>query len=190
MSNEKKVATEMKKTKQLPAQAGKAAGEKKIIRIAETDLDGSQAIEHALSHIKGVNWSYAHAIRNALGLPNKKLAELSEEEINKVKEALVNPQKFGIPTWLYNRRKDLLTGKDFHLLASDLVLAEKMDVKFLKTIKTYRGIRHSYNYKVRGQRTKSHGANVRGRIGGTVGVVKKKATPGSTKKESKKEEKK
>jgi small subunit ribosomal protein S13 len=152
-------------------------GERKIIRIAETDLDGNQRVEHALSHIRGVSWSYAHAIRNLAGMQNKKLADLSEEELNKIKGIMANPQTSGMPTWLLNRRRDLMSGKDMHILASDLVLAGKMDVKFMKTIRTYRGLRHSFNYKVRGQRTRSRGANVRGRVGGTMGVVKKKLAP-------------
>ena len=148
MSNDKKATVEVKKPlKPSLAQAPKEF--KKIIRIAEADLDGSQRLEHALSHIKGVSWSYAHALRNVIGLPNKKLADLSEEELHKVKEALAYPSKYGIPNWMLNRQKDLLSGRNMHLLSSDLVLAGKMDVKFLKTIKTYKGIRHSFNYKVR-----------------------------------------
>lgn len=187
MSDEKKPVAGIKKPEKQPlAAAPKEMEFKKIIRIGESDLDGNQRIEHALSHIRGVSWAYAHAIRNSLGLPNKKIVELSEEELNRIKEALVNPAKFGIPTWMFNRRNDLISGKNMHLLSSDLVLAGKMDVKFLKTIKTYRGVRHSFNYKVRGQRTRSKGANVRGRVGGTVGVVKRKLVPGAKPKEEKK----
>lgn len=156
---------------------------KKIIRIAEADLDGSKKIEHALISIKGVSWAYAHALRKALGFKNIKLGDLSESEIEKIKEALKNPQKFGIPSFLYNRRKDIKTGKDMHLFSSELTLAQKMDIKRLKSIKCYRGIRHMFNYKVRGQRTRSRGANVRGRVGVTVGVIRKKTKPTKKKKE-------
>jgi len=188
MSNDKKPTAEVKKVVKQPLAAPKEMEFKKIIRVGESDLDGNHRLEHALSHIRGVSWSYAHAIRNVLGFPNKKLADVSEEEMTKIKEVLVNPTKYGIPVWMLNRRNDLISGKNMHLLSSDLVLAGKMDVKFLKTIKTYRGIRHSFNYKVRGQRTRSKGANVRGRVGGTVGVVKRKLAPGATAKG--KEEKK
>jgi small subunit ribosomal protein S13 len=149
----------------------------KIVRIAESDLDGNKKLEHGLTKIKGVSWSYAHAVRNALGLPNKKIADLSDEEINKIREALGNPEKFGIPDWLCNRRTDPVTGKTMHILSSDLVLVGKIDVKRLKTMRCFRGIRHAYGYKVRGQRTRSRGANVRGRVGGTVGVIRKKLIP-------------
>jgi small subunit ribosomal protein S13 len=190
MSSEKKPVSEVKRVQKGPIlQKGPIAPvykEKKIIRIAEADLDGSQRIEHALSHIKGISWSYAHAIRNVLGFQNKKLEDLSEEEINKIKSVMMNPEKHNVPTWLLNRQKDIITGKNLHLLSSDLILSNKLDVKLLKTIRTYRGIRHSFNYKVRGQRTRSKGANVRGRVGGTVGVVRRKMLPGAGKKDEKK----
>jgi len=188
MSDDKKPVAEVKKVAKPPlAAAPRPVEYKKIIRLGESDLDGGHRIEHALSHIRGVSWSYAHALRNVLGLQNKKLSDLSEEELNKIKDALMNPTKYGIPNWMLNRQKDLISGKSMHLLSADLVLAGKMDVKFLKTIKTYRGVRHSFNYKVRGQRTRSKGANVRGRVGGTVGVVKRKLAPGTG---AKKDEKK
>ncbi len=177
MSN-KKSQTKTAKVPKAPKQ-----GEfKKIIRIAEADLDGNKRIEHALISIKGVSWAYAHAIRKALGFDNVKISELSQEELEKLKEAISKPQNFGIPSWLFNRQKDIGTGRDMHLLSSDLVLAGKMDIRRLKNIRCYRGVRHFYNYKVRGQRTRSRGANVRGRTGATVGVVRKKLKPQKKKK--------
>ncbi|MCD6547212.1 MAG: 30S ribosomal protein S13 [Nanoarchaeota archaeon] len=168
-----------KKEKEIKKQAvAKKPEFKKIIRIADTDLDASKKIEHALISIKGVSWSYAHAVRKALGLDNVALESLPEEDIERIKQALKEPQKFGIPSWLYNRRKDIVTGKDYHLVSSDLVLSHNLDLKRLKSIKCYRGIRHMFNYKVRGQRTRSRGANVRGRVGATVGVVRRKQKPG------------
>ena len=66
-----------------PKKASKEVEFKKIIRIAEADLDGNKKIEHALISIKGVSWAYAHAIRKALNFENVKLADLSEEDIEK-----------------------------------------------------------------------------------------------------------
>jgi len=154
---------------------------KKIIRIADTDLDGAKRLEHALISIKGISWSYANAIRKALGFENKKLSEFTNEELEKLKKCLSSPKEFGIPSWLLNRRKDFEKGEGTHLLSSLLVLAHKMDIKRLKSMKCYRGIRHMFNYKVRGQRTRSRGANVRGRVGATVGVVRRKQQPGKKK---------
>jgi small subunit ribosomal protein S13 len=152
--------------------------EKKIIRIAGTDLDGSLNIERALWKIKGIGNSFARAIRIAGGWPSdKKLGELSEKEIEKLKEIIKEPTKFGIKTWFLNRRKDLETGKDLHLVSSDLELAQKGDIEFLKKIKARRGIRHILGLKVRGQRTRNTG-----RKGPAVGVSRRKLQPAKTSK--------
>ncbi len=163
-----------KKITSKPSIRSKKPEFKQIIRIAEADLDGNKKLEHALISIKGISWAFAHAIRKSLNLDNVKLSELSQDDVEKLKNAIAKPQEFGIPSWIYNRQKDISIGKDMHLLSNDLILANRMDVRRLKTIRCYRGVRHFYNHKVRGQRTRSRGANVRGRTGATVGVVRKK----------------
>jgi len=155
----------------------KSMAEVKIIRIAESDIEGNKKLEHALTKIKGISWSYARAIRKVLGFENKQIAAFTDEELEKVKDALSTPSKYNIPTWLYNKQKDPISGKNYHLLSSDLRLSNRTDIENLKKIKCYRGVRHIYNYKVRGQRTRSRGANVRGRVGTSVGVIKKKLVP-------------
>jgi small subunit ribosomal protein S13 len=176
MSDEK---SESKKTKAAPKPLSAPRKEefKKIIRIAEADLDGNKKVEHALTAIKGVSWAYAHAIRKVANINNVKFADLPDNDVERIKQVLAEPQKFGIPTFMYNRQKDVETGKDAHILSSDLVLVGRMDIRRLRNMRCYRGIRHNYNYKVRGQRTRSRGANVKGRQGGTVGVIKRKLAP-------------
>lgn len=164
-----------------PAPKGPVAEKKresfKIIRIAESDLSGNKRIKQALTKIRGIGWTFSNAILKKLNFSNKLVGELSEEELNKIRDLLSNPAKYEIPSWMFNRRKDKRTGKDIHLFSSDLFFVRKMDVESLKKIKTYKGVRHINNYKVRGQRTRSRGANVKGRVGSTVGVVKKKQAP-------------
>lgn len=155
--------------------------EKKIIRMFGTDLDGSLRVDRALMKIKGISFSFAQAVRRALSIPSdKKLQELSEDELKKVEECIRDPSKFGIPSYLYNRRKDLETGKDLHLVSSELEMRKKLDIEFLKSIKCYRGIRHMYGFKLRGQRTRSRGAHFYGRIGPVVGVSKKEKKKGGS----------
>jgi len=69
---------------------------------------------------------------------------------------------------LFNRRRDFDTGEDLHLIASDLKLRKEFDIKNLKEIKSYRGMRHAFGLPVRGQRTKGHF-----RKGAAVGVRRK-----------------
>jgi len=141
-----------------------------IVRVTDTDIDGTLKVGYALTKIKGVSISLANAIlKKAEVNPEIRLGLLSEEQVRKIEDILENPTKYGIPSWLLNRRKDLETGKDLHLLSSDLVLRTKMDIDLMKKIKSWRGYRHAHGLKVRGQRTRTTG-----RTGKTVGVRKKR----------------
>ena len=141
-----------------------------IVRVTDTDIDGSLKVGYALTKIKGVSISLANAVLKKAGInPEIRLGLLSEEQVRKIEDVLLNPAKYGIPSWLLNRRKDLETGKNLHLLSSDLVLRTKMDIDFMKKIKSWKGYRHAYGLKVRGQRTRTTG-----RTGKTVGVSKRR----------------
>jgi len=145
------------------------SSEGKIIRLAETNLDGGKRVEVALRSIKGVSFMYSNAVAKACGFFGKKLQDLSESDLKKLEDALSNPQSVGIPSWLYNRRRDPKTGEDFHNVASQLEFTTKIDINELKKIKCYRGVRHILGLPVRGQRTRSSF-----RKGRTVGVSRKK----------------
>jgi small subunit ribosomal protein S13 len=140
-----------------------------IIRFAGTDIHGTQPVTYALTNIKGVGIKLANAIIEKSGLsPEARMGFLSSSEVEKIEDVLQNPMKYGIPRWLLNRRKDRETGKDLHLLGSDLVLQTKNDIEGMKKIRSWKGFRHSYGLKVRGQRTRSTG-----RKGKAIGVKKK-----------------
>lgn len=139
-----------------------------IVRIAGVDLDGSTNVAYAISRIKGINIRLAHAVlRKANVKSETRLGFLAETDIEKIESVIRNPEKFDLPAWLLNRRKDLETGKDIHLIGSDLDLQVKSDIERLKNLKSWRGYRHAYGLKARGQRTKTTG-----RTGKTLGVKK------------------
>ncbi|MEM1764358.1 MAG: 30S ribosomal protein S13 [Thermofilaceae archaeon] len=143
---------------------------KYIVRIADKDLPGDKSIVYALSLIKGIGVNTAYALCRKLGIDTgRKLGSLTEEEISKVDEAVRELHKLGLPSWLYNRRRDPRLGIDRHLIGADLVLTVKSDIDLMKEIKCWRGIRHMLGLKVRGQRTRTTG-----RTGITVGVKKPK----------------
>lgn len=142
--------------------------EKQIVRIASVDIPGDMTIYAGLTKIKGISWSFSNAICNALGLDkNRKISSLTEEEIQKIMDFIKNPE---VPEWLLNRRKDRETGKNKHLITAELELQKEFDIKRLKRIKCYRGIRHLLGQPVRGQRTRSH---FRAKVSGRVKGVKK-----------------
>ena len=108
---------------------------------------------------------------------NMKAGDLSDAQVKKLDEMVRNPVKSGIPKWLINRRKEPETAEDKHLIMSDLDFAKEMDIKMLKKIKSYKGLRHQWGLPVRGQRTKS---NFRRNKGKGLGVKRKKGKSGRT----------
>jgi small subunit ribosomal protein S13 len=69
---------------------------------------------------------------------------------------------------MLNRSKDMQTGKDIHIIGADLTLQTKTDIEEMKNIKSWRGYRHAYGLRVRGQHTRTTG-----RSGKALGVKKK-----------------
>ncbi|RZN36125.1 MAG: 30S ribosomal protein S13 [Methanophagales archaeon ANME-1-THS] len=142
---------------------------KHIVRILDTDLDGKRSIAYALCGIKGIGRRVANVITTSSGLdPRLKMGELSDDEIERLKSAIISLEK-RLPWWMLNRRKDLMSGEDRHIMGSDLLVNHDQWGNLLRKIRSYRGIRHERGLKVRGQRTKSTG-----RKGAVVGVMRKK----------------
>jgi small subunit ribosomal protein S13 len=140
-----------------------------ILRIIDTDVDGTLKAPYALRKIKGISLNLANAILKKAGInPDVRAGFLTEAEVERIEEIINEPTKFGLPSWLLNRRKDLETGKDTHLISADLVLRTKTDIGQMKEVKSWRGYRHAYGLKVRGQRTRTTG-----RSGKALGVKKK-----------------
>jgi small subunit ribosomal protein S13 len=140
-----------------------------ILRIMGTDMQGTLKTIYAITKIKGVSLSLANAILKKAGInPDLRVGFLTETEVNKIEEIIKEPTKYALPQWLFNRRKDSETGKDTHIISADLVLRTKMDIDQAKEIRSWRGYRHAYGLKVRGQHTKTTG-----RAGKSLGVKKK-----------------
>lgn len=147
---------------------------KYFVRIANTDLEGDKKIHNALAKIKGISCMFSNAVLNAARIEKtKKAGYLSDDEVNKIDEIIKYPSKFAIPSWMFNRKKDPEDNMDKHLVGSTLAFMQDNDIKMMKKIKSYRGIRHSLGLPVRGQRTKS---NFRKNKGKVMGVKKKEGT--------------
>jgi small subunit ribosomal protein S13 len=146
--------------------------ETKLIRILSKDIPGNKDIYSGIQAIKGISWSFSNALCRQLKLKkSKKIQDLTEEEIKKISDFIKNPN---LPVFLINRRKDYDSGKNKHLYGTDLDLQKEFDIKRLKKIKSYKGIRHLTGQPVRGQRTKSHFRTNRKKTGAT-GIKKKPA---------------
>ena len=140
-----------------------------IVRILGSDSAGTLKVSYAVTEIKGVSLSLANAILKKAGVnPDMRAGFLTESDIQKIEDIIIDPIKYNLPVWLFNRRKDSESGKDMHLITADLVLRTKTDIDQAKEIRSWRGYRHAYGLKVRGQRTKTTG-----RAGKALGVKKK-----------------
>jgi small subunit ribosomal protein S13 len=140
-----------------------------LVRIMNTDLQGSQPVMYALTGIRGIGLRTSRIIVDSTGIdPKGTIGYLSDEDVAKLDEAIENFEK-NLPTWMLNRCQDPLSGEDKHHLGQDIIMTFREDINNLKKVRAYRGLRHERGLKVRGQRTKSTG-----RRGSTIGVSKKK----------------
>ena len=128
-----------------------------MARIAGVELPNKK-IEIALTYIFGIGRSRAKFILNEAGIdPSKRANELTDEELNKIRKIIDSNFK----------------------VEGDLRTEIAMNIKRLKDIGCYRGLRHISNLPVRGQRTRT---NARTRKGPRGSLLKKKKTTTSTNK--------
>jgi small subunit ribosomal protein S13 len=125
-----------------------------LVRILGKDIKGDAKIGSALTKISGISWTLANAICKILKLEKgKKVQDIEKEEMDKIENFIKDPS---VPGFLKNRQKDFEDGEDKHIVGVDLKLRKEFDIKRLKKIKSYRGVRHTANLPVRGQRTKAN----------------------------------
>ncbi len=138
---------------------------KHLVRISGVDLAGGKNVGLALTGIKGIGSRIAKLVSDDAGVdPTKTMGLLNDGDVKKIQDS-VNRIGSIVPTWMLNRRKDMETGNDIHLLAMELDMARSEDINDMKKSRSYKGTRHERHLKVRGQRTKSTG-----RKGSTVGI--------------------
>jgi len=143
--------------------------EKVFFRKLRAQIDGNAQIEYGLTQIRGVGRRFSQAIVRVAGLnTGLRIGAVSEKDLNRLEEIILNPIENGIPNWMVNRKKDMRTGMDLHIIGDQLTISVKRDIDRMKRIKSNKGVRHGLGLKVRGQRTKSTG-----RHGLVVGVVRR-----------------
>jgi len=139
-----------------------------IVRIAGKDIPGTKKTIIGISQVKGMGYNFAKSVLDILKInPNSNIGFLTESQVEEIEKAMKNPSLVNIPSWFLNRRKDIDSGKDLHLITSDIDFNVRNDIEREKNMNSWRGFRHTYGLKVRGQRTRTTG-----RKGGAVGVRK------------------
>ncbi|MBI2127894.1 MAG: 30S ribosomal protein S13 [Nitrosarchaeum sp.] len=139
-----------------------------IVRIVGNDIPGAKKAIVGLTQIKGIGYNFATAILDTLKInTNTNIGFLSESNVQSIEKLITNPIAGNFPVWFLNRRKDIETGGNMHLLTSDIPFTLRNDIERERTTNSWRGYRHMYGLKVRGQCTRTTG-----RKGGAVGVAK------------------
>ena len=129
---------------------------RQIVRIVNNDLKGNLQLWIGLSKVKGISFNLAKVICRVADIDEtKKVGTLTNEEVNKINETVKNLPNLVYP-WLLNLRKEEESGKNLHLVNTDLIFKHDQILRAYKKLKNYRGIRHAYHLPVRGQRTKSN----------------------------------
>lgn len=135
------------------------------MRIAGVNIPDRKRIDIALTYIYGVGRSnVVEILKKTKVEAAKRVHTLTEDEQKKIQKAL-----------------------EEYKLEGDLRAEVAANIKRLKEIGVYRGIRHSRNLPVRGQRTRSNARTKRGKRV-TIGAIKKElATKMAENKTEKKE---
>ena len=139
-----------------------------LVRILGNDIHGELNMLIGLSQIKGIGYMFANSMLQVLKIsPHQKIGNLTAEQVSAIEKIIQDPKAANFPIWFLNRRQDIETGEDMHLVTSDIAFNIRNDVEREKALFSWRGYRHMYGLKVRGQRTRCTG-----RKGGAVGVAK------------------
>lgn len=111
------------------------------MRIASTNIPDNKQVGISLRYIYGIGPTTALQILKAARVePNKKVKELAPTEQDAIREIVEKGYK----------------------TEGDLRREISANIKRLKDIKSYRGVRHAKRLPVRGQRTKTNSRTVRG----------------------------
>lgn len=123
----------------------------RMARIAGVDLPREKRVEIGLTYIFGIGRQTSNKILTKAGVsPDTRVRDLTDDEVGKIREAM--------------EELDVLVEGD---LRRDVAL----NIKRLREIGCYRGIRHRKGLPVRGQKTKT---NARTRKGPKRTVANKK----------------
>src|SRR4030042_5854670 len=123
-------------------------------RIAGVNIPDNKKIDIALTYIYGVGLPMSKKILAQVNIsPVVRAKDLTAEEVNKLKEFIEKNYK----------------------IEGELKREIMMNIKRLKDIASWRGMRHSKGLTVRGQKTRKNTRTIRGNVRKTVGSGRKPA---------------
>jgi small subunit ribosomal protein S13 len=126
-----------------------------MARIAGINIPSKKRIVIALTYIHGVGLSRSKKTLAAAGIDESiRVGDLTDEQVNKIRE---------------------IFEKNYRL-EGDLRRDKLSNIKRLREINAYRGLRHAKHLPVRGQRTKTNSRTVRGNVRRTTGSGRRALT--------------
>lgn len=124
-------------------------------RISGVDIPGKKRIEYALTYVYGIGLQTSKKILKTAGISEGvKADDLSESDVAKIREVL----------------------DDGYKVEGDLRREIQGNIKRLKDLGAYRGMRHIRKLPCRGQRTRTNARIAKGRK--RIAVAGKKQAPG------------
>jgi small subunit ribosomal protein S13 len=125
-----------------------------MARIAGVDLPAKKRAEIGLTYIYGIGRTRSLSLLYRAGVDaNKKVADLTEDEVNKIRTLIENEGA----------------------VEGDLRKEISMNIKRLIEMGSYRGVRHRRGLPVRGQRTHTNARTRKGPRRATIAGKKKSA---------------
>ncbi len=123
-----------------------------MARLAGVDLPAKKRVEIGLTYIYGIGRTRSQSLCHRAGIdPNKRVSDLTEDEVNKVRTILEEEGE----------------------VEGDLRKEVSLNVKRLIEMGSYRGLRHRRGLPARGQRTHTNARTRKGPRRGTVANKKK-----------------
>lgn len=122
------------------------------MRILGVTIPDNKQLQYGLTEIHGIGLSRAHEILDAVGVAY----DAKPKDVSQDQEVAIRKQT------------------ESYTLEGDLRRRKSQDIKRLKDIVSYRGMRHSRSLPARGQRTKTNSRTVRGNKRMTMGSGRRK----------------
>merc|ERR1711862_206200 len=92
-----------------------------ILRVLNTNVDGRQNIQFALTKIRGVGRRMSNIVCKKSEINIKKRAgEMTTEDIENMLAILSNPQAFKVPHYFLNRKRDFKDGLSCQAVSNNL----------------------------------------------------------------------
>lgn len=126
-----------------------------MARIGGVTVPSDKQVQVALTYIYGIGATTSRKILSESKVePTTRVKDLTEAELNRIREVIASK----------------------YTIEGELQRIVTTNIKRLKDIGSYRGLRHKSNLPVRGQRTRTNARTKRGRRATVGGIAQKAAS--------------